>query len=152
LTPATQPLAWLEPPPLADAPRPVARLEAPPPIAEREALAWFCSPPLTDAAWPLAALRRPPRIDSSPVKGQVGVGCDRVPVIPPQPPTMLENESFATLESPPVAAEPVFVAWLPTPPVTEAKLLACPVVSVQVLLRETVPAPARFEQPPVTLE
>src|SRR5262249_45612474 len=52
---------------------------------------------------------------------------------------------------PPLTLASIPVAWLPAPPVIDAKLLGCPPVSVHKLLTELVPGPARFEQPPVTL-
>ena len=45
----------------------------------------------------------------------------------------------------------MFAAWLPAPPVTLANELGKPVVSLQMLLSDTVPVPAMFEHPPLTL-
>ena len=52
---------------------------------------------------------------------------------------------------PPLTDESVRVAWLPAPPLTAANALGKPAVFSQALFSDTVPAPARFEQPPPTV-
>jgi hypothetical protein len=66
------------------------------------------------------------------------------------PPRSRRNPEFRFgrfLES----AELSALAWLPIPPRIEAKSPAC-LLSVQMVLTVGVPLPARFEQPPLTVE
>src|SRR5213078_4662853 len=74
-----------------------------------------------------------------------------VPVVFPHPPRIAPSTSVAAFSAPPLTDESVLVAWLPAPPVTAANEFGKPALFVHMPLTETVPAPARFEQPPVTL-
>src|SRR5436305_3710782 len=86
-----------------------------------------------------------------PLVAQLPLGRAPGPARLAQPAVIDANGSEARLNCPPSAAEPAAAAWLPAPPVTVAKLLGCPATSLHTLLSNTVPVPARFEQPPVTL-
>jgi hypothetical protein len=69
-----------------------------------------------------------------------------------QPPSTAENGSEARFGCPPVTEELTPLVRLPDPPEIEAKSPACSVASPQVLATETLPVPARFEQPPAIAE
>src|SRR4051794_12898764 len=101
------PDAWPPWPPATDALVPVARPTSPPLTVESPPAAAFWNPPSTACACEMS---------------QVALGVVAPPATLSQPPNTLENGSDARLPWPPEIAALRPLAWLPDPPVIDAKL------------------------------